>query len=159
MQSGIRARYSVAVAVERSVDRGAWAGLVVELMNRETKGKKLPFAKRVGVNPRTVDRWIREEVSVTHESVRQVAERLDLSAMDLLVKVGYYRAGEMAPPRAADPYDDPVIQEIMADPHWTDDERSELVEKQLKQMEEDQRRRLTAYEQLVRLSGRGREAS
>lgn len=147
------------MAVERTVDRDAWAAVVQELIDRETRGKKLPFARLVGVDATTVSRWLRREVAVSDDSVRAVARAIKHPPMDLLVKAGYYTPADIPPPRAADPNDDPVIQAIMADPNWTEEQRSELVEKQLKQMEEDQKRRLAEYEQLVRLAGRTREAS
>jgi len=147
--SGAHARYSLVVAEDGSVDRGAWAQLVTELIQRETKGKKLPFARLIGVDPRTVDRWLHREVVVKEESVRAVARKLDLQAVDLLVKVGYYRAAELIPPTYPNPREDPVIQKIMADPRLTDDQRADLVQVQLDLIEADVKRRQAEYDRLM----------
>jgi transcriptional regulator with XRE-family HTH domain len=157
--SGVHARYSLVVAHDGSVDRDAWAQLVGELLQRETKGKKLPFARKIGVDPRTVDRWLRREVVVSEESVRSIARAFDLQAIDLLVQVGYYKATDVAPPPAPDPYEDPIIRKIMADPRWTEEERADLVKAQIARMKADFRRRQADYEQLVRMRQGHRDAS
>lgn len=156
--SGAHARYSAVVAADGSVDRDAWARLVGELMARETKGKKLPFARKIGVDPRTVDRWLRHEVDVKEESVRAVAAALDLRAIDLLVQVGVYKPTDVGPPVYPDPRDDAVIQRILTDRRITEKQRVELVQLQLKQIKEDQRRREAEYERLVEYQTR-RDAS
>lgn len=152
--SGAHARYSLVVTEDGSVDRDAWAQLAAELIQRETRGKKVPFARLIGVDPRTVDRWLRREVEVKEESVRSVARKLNLQAVDLLVKVGYYRAGELIPPTYPDPGEDPVIKQIMTDPRLTDDERADLVKVQLDLIEADVKRRQAEYDRLMGYQGR-----
>ena len=156
--SGVHARYSAVVAADGSVDRDAWAQLVGDLMARESRGKKVPFARKIGVDPRTVDRWLRQEVDVKEESVRAVAGALDLRAIDLLVQVGVYKAADITPPVYPDPREDPVIQHILADPRLTEAQRTDLVKVQLQLIEEDVRRRRAEYDRLVEYQAR-RDAS
>jgi len=152
--SGAHARYSLVVAEDGSVNRDAWAQLIDELIQRETKGKKLPFARLIGSDPRTVDRWLRREVDVKEESVRAVARSLGLQAIDLLVQVGYYKAADLTPtttrpltePAYPDPRDDKVIQRIMADPNLTEEQRYELVQVQIALIEADVQRRMAEYD-------------
>lgn len=157
--SGAHARYSLVVAEDGSINRDAWAQLVAELIQRETKGKKLPFARKIGVDPRTVDRWLHREVVVKEESVRGIARTLGLQAIDLLVQVGYYKMDELTPPLLPDPREDPIIREILADPRWTEDERTDLVKAQLDHIEADTKRRRDEYDRLVRLRQGHRDAS
>lgn len=147
--SGIHARYSLVVAEDGSVNRDAWATLVAELLERETKGKKLPFARKIGVDPTSVDRWLKRQVDVKEESVRAVARKLDLQPVDLLVQVGYYKTSEIAPPSYPNPYDDSVVQQILADPRLSDAQREELVQVQLDLIEKDVQRRRAEYERLI----------
>jgi hypothetical protein len=143
------------VAPADGIDRTAWAQLVADLIERETKGKKLPFARLVGRDPRTVDRWLRCEVTVDEESVRQVARALDRSPADLLVQVGYYRHSDLAPTIPQDPREDPVIQAIMSDRRISEEERLELVQEQIAIMDADRQRRMADYERMMRrLDGR-----
>lgn len=155
--SGIHARYAVAVAGDRTVNRAAWAEVVQELLDRETKGKKLPLARLIGVDATTVSRWLRQGVAVSEESVRAVARAFDRPPVELLVRVGYYHPDEFAPPPAPDPDDDRVIQHIRANPDLTDAERAELIEAQREQIEADYLRRLADYERTIRV-WRGRSA-
>jgi transcriptional regulator with XRE-family HTH domain len=156
--SGTHARYSLDVTTDGGIDRGAWAQRVADLRASETRGKTAPFAKKVGVDPRTVDRWLRREVDVKEESVRAVARALNRSPVELLIQVGFYAASEIAPPAVPDPREDPIIRDIMADPRWTDEERTELVKAQLERIEADFVRRRNEYEQLRRMRPRS-EAS
>src|SRR5690606_36664133 len=71
------------------------------------RGKKAPFARIVGVAPRTVDRWLRAEVDVSEASVREVARALGIPAVDLLVAAGYFDARDLA-----DVQGDPALQMI-----------------------------------------------
>lgn len=152
--SGAHARYSAVVAADGSVDRDAWAKLVGELMARETRGKKLPFARKIGVDATTVSRWLRQEVAVKEESVRAVAAALDLRAIDLLVQVGVYKPADLAPPVYPDPREDPVIQHILTDPRLTEQQRVDLVKVQLDLIQQDVDRRRAEYDRLIEYQAR-----
>lgn len=154
--SGTHARYSVVVS-EAGINRAEWATVVAELIARETRGKKLPFARRIGVDATTVSRWLKSEVAVKEESVRAVARAFDLQAIDLLVRVGYYEATDLAPPAIPDPYQDPVIMQILADRALTEVQRAELVQHQLDRIEEDLKRRRDEYERVARIFRRGQQ--
>jgi hypothetical protein len=157
--SGTHARYALVVAGDGSINRDAWAKLVGELIQRETKGKKLPFARLIGVDPRTVDRWLHCEVVVKEESVRDVARAFSLQAIDLLVQVGYYKATDLSPPTYPDPHEDPVIKRIMADQRLDENQRAELVQVQLDLIEADVLRRQAEYERLIGYQQGRRDAS
>lgn len=78
-----------------SVDREAWAKEVQSLLGAETGGNLTAFARLVGTNRRTVNRWLGQDVDVREESVRQVARALNLPVGDLLVKVGWLDPGDL----------------------------------------------------------------
>lgn len=92
--SGLRVRYDRLVAVG-TVDREEWAKVVQELLDAHTRGKKEPFARLIGVNPRTVHSWLRSETAVTEQSIRQVAQACGVNSIDLLIRVGFYAIDEM----------------------------------------------------------------
>jgi transcriptional regulator with XRE-family HTH domain len=148
--SGAHARYALVVAPDGGINREAWARVVSSLRQEEAKGKTAPFARKVGVDARTVDRWLRQQVAVKEENIRAVARALGRSPMDLLVRVGYYEPGEVAPPTPVDPRDDQVVQMIMADPQWTEEERMVLVERELLRIKGEQERRIEEYVSYVR---------
>jgi transcriptional regulator with XRE-family HTH domain len=158
MGSGIHARYPLGVTADGGINREAWARVVNDLRAAEAKGKTAPFARKIGVDPRTVDRWLRQQVAVKEENIRTVARALDRNPVELLVQVGYYRPNEIAPPAVPDPREDPIVSEILADPHLTEEQRAELVQIQLDRIEADLFRRREEYLQLRRLFGK-REAS
>jgi len=62
-------------------------------------------------------------------------------------------------PAIPDPHQDPVIQEILADPRWNDVQRAELVQQQIDRMEADLQRRREEYERVLRLYSSGQQAS
>lgn len=147
--SGVHARYSLLVAPDGGIDREVWARVVSALRKEEAKGKTVPFARKIGVDPRTVDRWIRQEVAVKEENIRAVARALGRPPMDLLVEVGYYQPGEVAPPIPVDPRDDKVVQAILADRRLNEDERAFLVRQELLRIKREEERRMADYEWYV----------
>lgn len=116
MVPGVHATYPLVVASsERSIDRAAWADVIRELMTSHTRGKKEPFARRLGINSRSVSRWLDQEVDVSEESVRLVARTFDVTPVQLLVRVGYYQHGELRQPHlygVDDPDADPALKVI-----------------------------------------------
>jgi hypothetical protein len=123
--------YSAHVS-ELRVDRAAWAALVSDLVDRETRGKKAAFARLIDVSTRTLDRWLAQEVDVSEESVRSVARATGRPAMDLLIKVGYYRQDEVDSPTTpgGEPMDPDVliILRRLADPNTPETERTTIRE-------------------------------
>jgi transcriptional regulator with XRE-family HTH domain len=89
-----RVLYPDAVATPR-IDRDAWASLVATLIEQESGGNQTQFGAAVGVDRKTVARWLAGTVDVSEEKVRSVARALGLAARDLLVQVGYYSADEL----------------------------------------------------------------
>lgn len=114
---------------ERKIDRAAWADLVSDLVDRETRGKKAAFSRLIGVSTRTLDRWLAQEVDVSEESVRSVARATNRPAMDLLIRVGYYRQDE-APGPSGEPLDPDVliILRALADPNTPEPQRATIRE-------------------------------
>lgn len=108
-------RYDQAVG-ERRIDRDAWADVVAQLIAQETGGNTSRFAQLVGVTYRTVRRWLTKGGDVSEESVRQVARAVHIPTAELLLRVGFYDAadlatgGEITP---ADARDDPALQIIL----------------------------------------------
>lgn len=116
--SGVQTQYDRFVSSGR-VDRAEWALVVQELINAHTGGKKEPFARLVGVNPRTLYSWLDKDVAVSEQSVRQVAAACGLNEMELLIRVGFYRRESM-PPRVSDEVIDEEIQAVLDDPDLDD---------------------------------------
>lgn len=82
------------------VDKEAWATTVAELVDSECRGNKSAFARRViidgkPISPRTAYGWINGEYEVRESSVRAVAQAFGLNAMEMLIKVGFYRRDEL----------------------------------------------------------------
>jgi transcriptional regulator with XRE-family HTH domain len=91
----MKVRYLVSVAERRSVDRTAWAVLVESWRVNSAGGNQTTLAKMLDVTPRTVSRWLREEVDVSEDNVRSAAEVFGRRPLELLVQVGFYTAEEV----------------------------------------------------------------
>jgi DNA-binding transcriptional regulator YdaS (Cro superfamily) len=79
---------------QREINRQAWADEVQRLIRVHARGNQTQFAAMVGVTARTVHRWLNQQAAVSEESVRSVAEAVGVSAMELLVRIGYYTSQE-----------------------------------------------------------------
>lgn len=143
-RSGVRALYPSGVAGEKRVDRDAWARVVKALMADATRGKIAPFARQVGVDPRTVSRWLAGTVDVSEESVRSVADAVHVPAMRLLVDVGYYSHTELAP--AGDR--DEELELVRDDPRLSSEKKVEIINFILERRE---RERAAALEETRRM--------
>lgn len=149
------------------IDREAWAREVDALVVRfdpgpRGEGNKSAFARRINMTRKTLERWAAHASDVNPESVRAIAERLQLTQqeqIDLLTRIGYLTPDMPVPPVVADPREDPLIRQILADDHLDEDQRAELVQLQLDRIAADLARRRAEYEQLRKhLLGR-RDAS
>lgn len=98
----------------REIDRQEWSRVIRDLLETEAGGNRTRLAELIGVKYLTIKRWIDGTHSVSEESVRLVARAFKLSPIDLLIRVGYYRAGDM--------------QSIPDPPNTEDDELSALIE-------------------------------
>jgi hypothetical protein len=159
--------YSPDMLVGR-IDRTAWAREMTTLMLRfdpgnRGDGNKSAFALRIGLTRQTLQRWFDEKTDISPESVRQVFDRLQLTSREqreILARVGYLPdngpTNELPePPAIPDPYQDKVIQQILANTALTKEQRDELVEEQLDRIEADLERRQEEYQrQLRRLEAR-----
>jgi DNA-binding transcriptional regulator YdaS (Cro superfamily) len=101
--------YAASMA-ERRVDRGEWANVLAQLIAEEAAGNKSAFARMAGTTYRTVVRWLKQEVDVSEDKVREIARALRISPVTLLVRVGYYEHGEL---ERSGP---PTPEQIAADP-------------------------------------------
>ncbi|MGI5178641.1 hypothetical protein ACQEVZ_20125 [Dactylosporangium sp. CA-152071] len=116
---------------DRRIDRDAWAELMTALIDSETRGKKAAFSRLIGVNTRTLDRWLAREVDVSEESVRSVARGTNRSPMELLIKVGYYRQDEV---ELGGPNTEPIDPDVLiilralADPNTPEPQRATIRE-------------------------------
>lgn len=110
----MRVRYAHEVT-ERSIDKAAWSELIGRLIAQETGGNKSRFAALVGVNYKTVLRWLAKEGEVSIESVGQVADAVGVSPIELMVRVGYYRTHDIpqADPKPARDPDDEALRIIL----------------------------------------------
>lgn len=114
----IQVRYRDRVADRTSIDRAAWAALVSTLIDSTARGNQTLFARKVNVTPRTIARWLNQEVAVSADNVRDVARALGQGPIGMLVAVGYLRADETEPAQAGS-YDPDVIALLgkLADPN------------------------------------------
>lgn len=153
---GARVIYPVTVADPR-IDREAWARLLAELIQQETGGNQTHFSIAVGVDRKTVSRWLKAEVDVSEDKVRAVARALGVPVAELLVKVGYYQAGEMPdePVRPAAPEEDPAVQVILASDAPPSLKR-ELVAYLREQRAEQERQRIEEARRLLSVAQRAR---
>nr|MDT0660805.1 helix-turn-helix transcriptional regulator [Micromonospora sp. DSM 115978] len=74
----------------REIDRQAWADLVKSLIGTRARGNQTAFAELVGVTPRTITRWLNQDVRVRYGSVQAVAAAMGVSDLELMVQLGYY---------------------------------------------------------------------
>lgn len=86
--------YPQDVAAPR-INRETWAAFMSKLLAEEAGGNRTHLAQLLGVNRRTVVRWLDQETDVSEENVRQVARHLRLPAHTLLLEVGFYTADEL----------------------------------------------------------------
>lgn len=147
MHSGTRVAYA-AVMAERKIDREAWADLVATLINSKTRGKKAPFARLVGVDPRTVTRWIVRDVDVSVESVSEVARAVGRNPVEMLAQVGYYRPEEVNAPEPTPEQEDEEIR-LIADSDLPAQRKSDMIERLLQMREEDRQRRQQAIRWMI----------
>lgn len=110
------------------VDRAAWAGIVNAALDTIPRRNKAQFARDVGVDIKTVRRWLEQEVDVSEESVREVARVFDLNTTQLLIDVGFYSHDDLgvAVPSDLPAEDEESIRMIMAS-DLPEDVKSDLV--------------------------------
>lgn len=118
-------RYDRLVATGE-VDRAEWAKIVQDLLDEFTRGKKATFARRVGVDPKTIDHWLNGQVRVSEESIRNVAKATDRNAMELLIQVGYYQADDL--PRPTHEQMDAERRRVLDDPDLSVDQKAEILQ-------------------------------
>lgn len=142
------------------IDRAAWAELVATLVREESAGNQTHFGAAVGVDRKTVARWLAASVDVSEEKVRSVARALGVPARDLLVRVGYYRSDEFPAEDARDSVQDvDVAIDIVRDSDLPLSAKRELISHLLAQREEYRRQQITEAQRLVELARRRRRAS
>lgn len=161
--SGIHVAYSLPMLGGR-IDRDAWAREVDALVVRfdpgpRGNGNKSAFARRIGMTRMTLERWAARATDISPDSVRQILERLALEPKEqvaLLTRVGYLvPGGTLSPPGVPNPYNDRVVQEILADEDLTEAQRADLVQVQIDRIDADFMRRLQEYRRVRAILGRG----
>lgn len=150
--------YPLAVS-ERKVDRDAWAHEITLLIEQEAKGNKSAFARRAGIaSVRNIDRWLAREVNVSEESVRQVARALNLPVLELLIKVGYYRAEELpdipTPQLLAGDEEAERVAALADEFGAPPSLKRELLDHLAKQRAEHERQRLAEIERMLEIARR-----
>jgi transcriptional regulator with XRE-family HTH domain len=143
---------------EPKIDRTAWAALVASLIQQESGGNQTHFGHAVGVDRKTVARWLAGTVDVSEEKVRAVARALGIEARGLLIQVGYYSADElpMAESRVADA--DTAI-ELVRSSDLSLSAKRQLIDHLMAQREEYLRQQVAEAQRLIDLARhRGRRA-
>lgn len=100
-----------------SIDRAAWGAFVSSLVQQETGGNVAAFAALIGVDRKTVGRWIRGESAVSEDNVRRITRALGLPIGETLVKIGYYQPGDLSTEpveQTGARGEDPAIANVMA---------------------------------------------
>lgn len=143
--------------VSAEIDRAAWARVVTQLVQQESAGNKTRFAAAIGVDRKTVTRWVQGDHAVSEESVRAVARALGLPARDLLIQVGYYKATDLpavvAEARIAE--EDAAIK-LIRESNAPPSLKAELIAHLERLREEHERQRLAEAERSLKLGMRGR---
>jgi transcriptional regulator with XRE-family HTH domain len=113
---GVSVPYAVGVATPTlPIDRKAWAAVIKAFIQEESGGNITAFAEIVGVDRKTVTRWLAQEVSVSPESVHAVAGVLDKDVATLMTTIGYQPAATPTrAPTPPQPREDAAIAEIRA---------------------------------------------
>lgn len=143
------------------IDRSAWASLVASLIEQESGGNQTHFGLAVGVDRKTVARWLAGSVDVSEEKVRAVARALGVPPRDLLVQVGYYRADEMPPEDTSDRIQEAnAAIELVRNSDLSLSAKRELIAHFVAQRQEYERQQVAEAQRLIDLArGRGRRAS
>lgn len=113
------------------VNREEWAKIVQELLAEFTRGKKATLARMLGMDPKTIDNWLTCAVKVSEESIRTAASRTGHSAMEWLIRVGYYEVGEMPYQPTSEEIDEEQRAVLESD---LDDETKAEILQQLEEM-------------------------
>lgn len=96
---GASVPYAVGVATTTlPIDREAWATVIHAFIQEESGGNITAFAETVGVDRKTVTRWLARNVSVSPESVHAVAAVLGKDVTELMRAIGYHAAAPAAEP-------------------------------------------------------------
>lgn len=102
------------------------------------------LARESGIHRSTIFRWLKGDGGITMQSIRAIASALGVDMQTALLAAG----NSVTAPPPPDPREDPIIQAILADPRWTEEQRTELVKAQIERMEQDLARRRAEYEML-----------
>lgn len=132
--------------------------MLSELIEQETGGNKARFAAILGVDRRTITRWLDRSSAVSEESVRGVARHLGLPVGDLLVRLGYYTAEDLPAEPIAERLlveDDAAIK-LIRESEAPPSLKRELIEHLLAQRAEHERQRLAEAQRMLELATRGR---
>jgi hypothetical protein len=79
----------IARVTEARIDRESWATMVHSLIVVHSGGNLERFARTVGINARTIRRWLDLQVDVSFDNVRKVGVATGTSLDALLLSAGY----------------------------------------------------------------------
>jgi hypothetical protein len=79
----------IARVTEARIDRESWATMVQSLIMVHSGGNLERFARTVGINARTIRRWLDRQVDVSFDNVRKVGVATGTSLDALLLSAGY----------------------------------------------------------------------
>lgn len=131
--------------------RSTWATFLVQQTARPG-WSVARLARESGIHRSTIFRWIKGDGGITMQSIRAIADALQVDMQVALLAAGNL---VMAPP-PVDPREDPVIQMILSDPEWSEAERTALVKRELTRIERERRQRLADYEWFLQQRGEAR---
>lgn len=145
--------YRVRVRNTSAAGGGTWATYIRSI--REAAGfTKAAFARRLGVDRATVFRW---EGGTSHPDspaiVVTIADMFGLDLDEALVAAGL-RPSATAPPERPTQQRDPVIQWILDNPMFDEDEKLALVKRELARIERERAERIAELEWMTRERGR-----
>lgn len=129
-------------------------------MQQESEGNQTHFGAIVGVDRKTVGRWLAATVDVSEEKVRAVARALGIPAASLLVQVGYYSRDEMPPLEELPPLANPnAAIEMVRDSDLPPSEKRKLIAHITAQDEAHRRQQMEETGRLIDMARRRRRAS
>jgi len=151
----MHALYPVDMA-DPKIDRNAWSAVVQSLVQQEADGNQTHFGAIVGVDRKTVARWLAGTVDVSEDKVRAVARSLGISARDLLVRVGYYQADELPSEDSPEIVNTNEAIELVRSSDLSPSAKRELIAHLTAQLDEYRRQQIAEATRLIELARRQR---
>lgn len=126
------------------------------LLRDEAGGNKTRLGALMGVDRKTITRWLAREFAVSEANVRQVATAFRLDVAELLVRVGYYddtQVRQLHQPQVALTSDDEMAIRIIEESEAPPSLKRKLIEHVHQMRVRDEARRKVEVERMLDIAG------